>query len=555
MKIKHAIVKILAVAMSVVTIFAVFAACVGTPGPDDEPIDNTKSQLRVHSFDGGVGSDWLRELKPKFEEAFAGESFETGKTGVQILITSDQTYYNATTIKTSPINVFFLEAGSSVDLSSSGAALKVTDVVTDTSYGDSIESRMTDRQKGALGYNNDYYVIPHYEFYGGLAYDIDVFDEKKLYMSSTAGQWTNLDGSKSLGPDGKANTSDDGLPATYEEFYALCDRMVRQGVTPFMSSGNSDYANYLLQALFVNYAGADGAYYNVSFDSGEKTTEIVTGFNGDVVVTEEKKITPETGYLLSQQAGKYYALSFLEKVLSSDSWKNETSFASTTTHSEAQEEFILGYLENNPYGFLLDGAYWYNEAVKSGAVGRASAVYDDVESRRFGWMSLPRFVSGTVTEGNQVLADLAYSYCVINGNLAENETVAHIAKEFVKFAYKEDNLQAFTAKTGVMRGLEYKLTDEQVASMSVFNQTMYNLRKDADVVQPVSASEIFVNNQAAFSWNIGKDFWASTINNSEVKYPFTVLKQGSSHKSAKEYFEGMKITQEKWNSSYGKYFD
>lgn len=553
MKFKRSITRILALVMSIVTVFAVFAAC--GMDPDNEEIDTQKTQLRVHSYDGGVGSDWLRELKPKFEAAFANESFEDGKIGVQILISADQTYYNATTIKTSPINVFFLESGSSVDLSSSGAALKITDVVTDMTYGETIESRLSDRQKKAFKYNDEYYVIPHYEFYGGLAYDIDVFDEKKLYMSKTAGQWTNLAGEKSLGPDGKAKTADDGLPATYEEFYALCERMVRQGVTPFMCSGNADYANYLLQALFANYVGADGAYYNVSFDSGDKTTEIITGFNGNTPVTEQKKITPETGYLLSQQAGKYYALSFLEKVLSEDRWRNELGFASATTHTEAQEEFILGYLENNPYGMLLDGAYWYNEAVKSGAVARASAVYDGVESRRFGWMNLPRYASGTVSESKPVLADLAYSYCVVNGNLSENATIARVAKEFVKFAYNEENLQAFTAKTGVMRGLKYELTDEQVEGMSAFNQTMYNLHKEADVVQPVSSSAIYANNQTKFSWNIGQTFWSSTVNGTTVNFPFNSLKQGSSHVSAKTYFEGMKVTQTSWNNSYEKYFD
>lgn len=238
------------------------------------------------------------------------------------MISKGVTNYTST-MSSSNYHVIFDEALSYYDLASSGMLLPITDIVRATGTdGKTIESKLSDRQRQALtALDGEYYALPHYEFYGGVVYDIDVFESKKLYFSNNpdvnGGFIVSDDDTRSAGPDGQPKTSDDGLPADYEQFFALCDYMVRKGVTPFIWTGKvNDYLNYLLQALFLSYCGAEEALYNVTFDSGEGTTEIVSRFENGQPVTERVGITPQTGYLLSRQAGKYYALSFLKTILS-----------------------------------------------------------------------------------------------------------------------------------------------------------------------------------------------------------------------------------------------
>ena len=66
------------------------AAC-GGRSEFEETIDKSKTQLVVGNYEGGFGSEWLEDLKVKFETMNAGVSYEAGKEGVQILINPNKT--------------------------------------------------------------------------------------------------------------------------------------------------------------------------------------------------------------------------------------------------------------------------------------------------------------------------------------------------------------------------------------------------------------------------------------------------------------------------------
>ena len=75
------------------------------------------------------------------------------------------------------------------------------------------------------------------------------------------------EGTKANGPDGKPNTYDDGLPATFAEFYALCDYMTTVGVTPFVLPGSIVACETLmLYQLYADYEGRDNFLLNYTFD-------------------------------------------------------------------------------------------------------------------------------------------------------------------------------------------------------------------------------------------------------------------------------------------------
>ena len=85
----------------------------------------------------------------------------------------------------------------------------------------------------------------------------------------------------------------------------------KDGNIPVTWTGENykDYLNYLIQALATDYEGLEQSMLNYTLTG---TAELVTGFEGNMPVTESKEITPENAWQLYAQAGKYYALDFVK---------------------------------------------------------------------------------------------------------------------------------------------------------------------------------------------------------------------------------------------------
>ncbi len=517
-------------------------------------------ELTVFSYTGGVGSVWFDNAVEAFERAHAEDVFDNGKVGVKIKPTKTKDHY-ANNIDLSPYDVVIDEEVSMFDLAASGKLLPITDIVTDTTNGASIESRLSETQRRAYkAINNEYYIIPHYEYYNGLVYDINVFEDYNLYLAANKnngnnGFVNNKTEQKSVGPNGEPGDYDDGLPATYDEFYRLLDHMKDQ-VYPFVWSGQySFYPTMLLHGLLSSYCGANELETMVTLDSGDNTVRLIESFNGDQPVITEKKITPETGYLTKQYAGQYYALSFFKKVVSNSDYYNPRS-VNSISNIDAQKLFIDGWLRRSkgekPTAFLIEGSYWYNEAKDEGLLDAITNAGYEIEERKFGFMPLPGVVSDSAE--NKVTKPTVMGGSggmMINANIKNNADKVRIAKEFLKFLNTEQALQEFTVTTGVARNLQYNLTSEQEAELPSYAKTVWNIRKNGDVVKMVDDNEILLNNQRDFSTSIGEGFWQSNVNGTTL-YPIEKLK-GSV--SAKDYFTGMKIAPTTWSDMYGKYFN
>ena len=99
----------MAVLMAASVAFGV-TACGGRQGEYDEGVDTDRMQLYVSNYDGGFGTDWLRDVKAAFEAEYADVSFDGGKTtGIQIMIdpNKDKGYqlnFNTTSKGTSSTN-------------------------------------------------------------------------------------------------------------------------------------------------------------------------------------------------------------------------------------------------------------------------------------------------------------------------------------------------------------------------------------------------------------------------------------------------------------------
>ncbi len=540
----------------------VLGSCAGRGGEVEVKTDMT--QLYVTNFDGGVGSDWLTPLIKAFEESEKDNSYEPGKKGVQVLLSKSKTNGRtmSSTFKGSTIDVMFNEYIPYNSYVSNGNFLAIDDVVNEVNPNDSkkIADKMSDEEKTALtAYDGHYYAIPHYQVFCGIVYDKDVFADEKLYFSENEengndGFVVSSSEKRSCGPDGVYGTEDDGLPSSYEEFFKLCDFMVSKGVTPFMWTGQyaADYTFYLLESLAQTYAGKDEYSYNYTFDSKDKTANIVTSFdeNGSPII-EKKSIAPSSGYLLRQEEGKYRALQFLERVMSNDDYAYSLSRTGSTTHShtDAQEDFICSKLENKPVAMLIEGTWWENEAKNSGAVDRMEKTYLVKENERnFGFMALPSKLSGRVKEGEgskSVFSDYISAYGVISSTIEESKIP--LAKNFLRFCYSDTWLESFTEITGIARGLTYSMSEKALSNMTPFARSAWNMHLESDAIYPHSSAKLFINNESSLT----NEFWVSKIGTETHERPFTPLKNG---KTAQEYFEGMAYTEGTWKEKYGKDF-
>ncbi len=551
--------RILSLVMMSALIIGMCAGFAGCAKPADGTIqiNSDKTQMYVFSYNGGVGNDWLDATIAAFEAKYANTSFEEGKMGVQVI--PDKQKITAVSMvdsfPNSTYDVIFNQNMRYNEWAAKGNLLDISELVKETGDdGKTIESKLSENKVVALtARDGKYYALPHYESFRGVVYDIDLFEENKLYFAAdkTYSDFILADGEqKSAGPDGIVGSVDDGLPATYEEFWKLCDHMVELGITPFVWSGEQNaYSEFLLYALADTMAGEEGAKLNYNYGVGAKdaTASIITGFSGGQPVVEEMTITEENGYLLRQSEERYRALEFLFNMFNkSDYYYKDSMGKLTMSNKEAQQTYIFSKLENKPIAMLIEGSWWEKEAADSIELS-VSSFGEAAQNRNFGWMPLPGVYSGTVDAQNgkqQVLSDCMNVYCGINAKTTGARLEA--AKAFVKFCYSDEGLNIFTKHTGMLRGVNYELTEDTMANLSSFYRNLIELRKESAVITPMSASVLFINNEVTLTSY--ENYW----NSADYIYPIAAFRGGQ--KSAVDYFNGMAMSQEDWNTAYDRFF-
>ena len=566
--------KIIALVGATTFLCGAFAGCNGGPatGGVTEKIDESKTQLYVSVFNGGIGTEWMTGIEKAFEEANKNICFEPGtdKMGVQIIATPSAD--NGKKISTNGLagysdEVFFTEIIPYYEWAQKGMIADISDVVESVAANGegTIESKLSEQQQSKLtAVDGKYYALPHYETFMGVSYDVDLFETKMLYFSANPengnnGFVTSKTEARSMGPDGKTGVEngvdysiDDGLPSTYEEFFKLCDYMLVRNVTPFVWTGShaTGYTHYLLEAVFNAYSTKTEMSLPLTMDSGEESIRVISGFDASGNPTiENVQVDEESGYHVFQQAGRYYALNFLENILSKKDYYYTLSTNSTFSHYNAQEQFIYSSLENKPIAMLIDGTWWTNEADE--AFERSVASYGSrAENRRFAWMPLPRKATAADTVGEEyAMKDALRSYAFINGNVKDANKLK-LAKEFLKFCYSDAALQEFTVATGVPKGVKYSLTNEQKNGLSYYAQNIWSYKNSYEVVYNLSDNKIFMNDENAFV----ADVWTTTVDGTDYLYPYSAFRSTTANVTAAEYFKGMKVSASDWANRYSKYY-
>ena len=531
-------------------------------GADDAGIDKTKTQLYVSNYNGGYGTEWLKQVKDRFETEYAGTSFEAGKTGVQIIIHADKDGYYGKGLfdrmSTTSDEVFFSEGITFNDYVSKGYMLDISDVVTgENSDGKTIESKMSVEQKSALQIGDKYYCVPHYAAFTGINYDIDLFNNKSLYYAkdgapSEAGytgvvEYTDLEGDRSAGPDGEYGTYDDGLPATYGEFFALCGYMKNTlGITPFCWTGqyHATYSRWILAALAADYEGKEQMRLNYDFNGTAKNLVRVSGSN---IVPDANPTTIQNsnGYEMYRSAGRYYALKFFENILDNRYYES-TSMGNSSSAISAQSTYLRSRSENKSIAMLLEGIWWENEATPT-FNEMAEVISEDwaMSNRRFGMMPLPKVSADKIGE-KPTLLDNNDSYAFIRKNIDSSKV--ELAKLFLKYCNTDASLQEFTTVVGLPKALNYDM-GSNVTWKSTYSKNVWDLYKSADKVYPISQNPLYLSSQSTF-------VYYTTFNTDTETSAIDALYNGH---SAEEHFAGIisssTRSQEYWNKHYQEYWN
>ncbi len=540
-----------------------------------EAVDKSKTQLYVATFDGGFGSSWMDAVEKRFEEKYANVSFESGKTGVQIIAKPERDMTNDTLIsKLSGMTheVIFTEAVSYYELQSRGLLYDISEAVTKPINWDfingkvdesdpetkSIQEKMTNgAHKDYFGADGKYYGLPFYEATYGIVYDIDLFEKNKLYFREDGTDFIRKSTDKrSKGPDGVAGTSDDGLPATYADFFKLCDYMVNMNVTPITWNGVApSYVNALVESLQADYEGEE--QMRINYTANGTATNLIKEFdaNGNPVL-ESEDITEENGYLTwTRQAGKYYGLKFAEQLTQNTNYYDIGKVISSGyMQTDAQNALIMDrFIQGKkPVAMLIDGSWWLNESKSSfAAAEQRFGAEAGLQGRKFGLMPLPKATEDKVGEGYSVM-EVNSSICFVRGNVDKKKDA--LIKEFIQFCHTEESLREFTSITYTTKPFEYEMTDAEIEAMPYWGQEMYKLHEEKAYISSYSTSAIYKRNAAKFTqiWQ-GKMFETLQGDKSYSIVPTAMIPlENNVTVSAKAYFNGLSdaLTAADWASEF-----
>lgn len=562
---KKTIERFAAAVLAVTTLLGVTACSKkssGTGGDGTERVDPNRTQLYVYNYNGGYGSEWILQAKKRFEAKHANDVYD-GKTGVQIIV--DASKQNISTKIDGTNEVFFAESAYYYTLKNSGALADITSAVTNNldDENKSIANKMTAKQREFFNVDGKYYAVPHTNTFAGLTYNKDVFDEKNFYFAAepllTDGEVANVEDwfiekkgdDVSNGPDGKPNTDDDGLPATYDEFFILLEYMEQKGVQPITWNGYRyyHYLTWLYQALVADYEGYDQMMLNYTMDGTATDLGTISG-GAFVKDSTSTTITENEKNQLARQAGKYYALKFLERLhkAATDQNGNTTNivgkksvYSQDYMHTNAQEDFVYGKNDgvNKDIGILVEGIWWENEAAPAfrTLVNKTHNDKLSAKNRNFKFMPFPNAAAEITAakasgEKKSTMIDQLFSLaCVKSGLSAEKQ---RLAEDFIRFCNTDEELRAFTVCTNTPKALIYELLPADKAEMTSFGRSVWEMKVQSDVVYPYATNSTYMNNMSHFS---AFEMYASTVNSTTQTYPIQGIKGGL---SAELYFTGLK---------------
>lgn len=513
-------------------------------------VDSDKTTLIVGNWDGGVGDEWLESAIAKFEEKYADTSFEEGKKGVQVIIGSNnKTTMEGETLKDIILTddtkdeVFFTEAVFYQWWARNGKMLDLTEVVNEklTDFGEeeSIADKMDEDHLNALTIDDKIYALPFWENSYCMVYNATLFDEEGWYIAED-GSFTDANGKLSAGPDGQTGTYDDGMPATYDEFYALLEEIKKDNCTPIQFPGASqEYFTWLMAELAADNMGYDQFMLNYTFSGTAELVKTDT-INWDTMEfeTEQVEINQNNAYELSRQPGIIYATKFAETLLqNSTNYEVNKSLSGSFKITQSQLEFVRNptVSSSKNVAIMVDGFWWENEADASfkETYGTNATKYDaDMDYKV---MPLPKATQEDVGSENVVVSALD-SYCFIKSNIAPEKI--EVATKFLQFVHTDAQMAEFTQMTSLTKPYDYEVDTEGLTS---FAQSMIEMMNSSRVALPMDTNELYTYAPADFRLvRLMRTKYAPDKEDTDgIVSILTTTEGGSYIFSAEDYYKGI----------------
>ncbi len=505
--------KIIALLLCLISCFSL-VACGDNSGPGDNNggTDSSKSILYIRYMNAGYGDRWLTAAETRFEEMYKDISFETGKVGVDIVLDPCVTSATfQTDMETQRDHIYVCEAYNQVSYVAANVMEDLTAALTTSlgeSYGTdangnplpaytgetkSVYEKMSVEEKEyyVLKENGQdkIYAIPYIDTANGqLSYDADVFEKYALYYKAdnTMGATKEVGKATTVklgtGPDGVEGTADDGLPRTYDEFFAVCRKMKSAcGTTPFIWCGNwVPYVTELADNLARQNMGVaqhkavlngmgtiddyiDGAItYNAStkkYNYSTKVQNLAAGNFNDVY----------------HSASILHAVDFIYQIIQNNFVNKDNAFNAAYSHEIAQSDFFFGKKNSDTdFGFLVDGTWWYNEAEKY--IAQYEERVADRNTRNIQIMALPKANEATFerTKGQNVISGNYINALTVKKGLTPSQKL--VAETFIRFFCTDESLAEYTQIVSQPRGLQYTLTEEQYNKLSPFGKSLYGVK-------------------------------------------------------------------------------
>lgn len=580
---------------AIITVSMILACLAGsmilfTGCEDPYKIDETKTQLYIGVKDDGVGKDWVYDAIAKFEaDAYWSNwknPIDETKTGVQVIPKFEDDLYEQKNVETSmpsskesvyvlsSINFFnWLKSDNTSDM-----LVNLWDVANKDPDGaegpeKSIYDRMSEEQRDHLTVDlpngeKAIYTLPYHTNFWGAIYDKDIFTDYQLYnldeyvgLDGIEGTEDDLWGPNGVEDDPNSFISDDGLPATWEDFKILMDTMVDVGVTPFTWNQNTyTYQTGWLKSIMASYEGR--ANYELRYT--------MKGTHSDPDIGA---IDKTNAYKLADAEGLKAALTVAHHISSNPKYYSNKAYFSSQSHLAAQEEFIMSTKTSKPIGFLLESGWWENEA-KGTFSSMASAYGEDYAygHRKFAWLPFPKFkgTDGIVDQTNDMTT--LYSGVGTGGGgwmLSKNveEHLIPLAKGFIEYCNSENMMARFTEVTGMCRPFDYTMSPEQIDNMTSYTRSVYEYRMLAlqentkvELVSLLTRNPLIVNVSSYF----GTDYEFDALlhkgqnNQKSANNPLTAF-YDDANLTVDDYIEGIKnnYNESVWNtklsSLYGAY--
>lgn len=507
-------VRVLALMMALATSGVVLASCGGNSGNGG---GSSKNEIVVEPFSGsGFGYQWLKDLASEWMKDNPNYTIKvkensTYLSGTQLsqieagTTTTDVYFGSYPNYSSGFYKGYFEDLTDMLSMKPEGG-LTVQEKIIDFDNWKKVASKVAyDDATGEFSYSGCY-MLPHSITLTGLVYDHDQFlnngwltyaantDEvksaltaqgityevsgDKLVFKSATGI-TNYEADDEIltaGKDGKYGTYDDGQPQTMADFDAMVKNIVASNKIPFIYSSMDEYVTELVNAYVVQYAGMDAYDALTAFDSNGKEIKLRDGSSAVIDWTN--------GYLAHSVEGIEDAVSFVNDYFVKDS----KYFTTGNYVQDAQDKFISGGIGQGDYVAMIMEGNWFeleaSETLKAAGKRNPQKDYGKVDYRM---MLLPEIEGqkGIDGEGNGTVFPAVESGAIAIRTQADADKLAAI-KSFVLYTLTDKALSETTVKTGLIRGYKYDLTAEQIASMTPYQKTCYQIYQDTDNIKLIT---------------------------------------------------------------------